>query len=296
MNFRGNNIRQLWLPFLILAVVILAVTWIVAGVIYPRNTQGNEPLPTTTNQVTSTAAFTVTPTRQTDPTSTMTSGVTTPSSTAIYNCTYTIHFWQSNPDIWMIENIVIGDLSFTKADAIAILEVVDPDPATGLIQQFFAALLNSLKGADSSTINRTMELASDWLTRHPPGVNLNQAERQEAESLAAELEAYNTGEIGPGHCADEPFTPTPIATLTPTITITPTRRPISTGAPSAASPTPTKDKDNGDKPKPTKPPATQPPPQPTDPPPQPTDPPPQPTDPPPEPTKEPPTPAPTAEP
>ncbi len=296
MNFRGNNIRQLWLPFLILAVVILAVTWIVAGVIYPRNTQGNEPLPTTTNQVTSTAAFTVTPTRQTDPTSTMTSGVTTPSSTAIYNCTYTIHFWQSNPDIWMIENIVIGDLSFTKADAIAILEVVDPDPATRLIQQFFAALLNSLKGADSSTINRTMELASDWLTRHPPGENLNQAERQEAESLAAELEAYNTGEIGPGHCADEPFTPTPIATLTPTITITPTRRPISTGAPSAASPTPTKDKDDGDKPKPTKPPATEPPPQPTDPPPQPTDPPPQPTDPPPEPTKEPPTPAPTAEP
>ena len=78
----------------------------------------------------------------------------------------------------MIENIVIGDLSFTKAEAIAILEIVDPDPATRLIQQFFAALLNSLKGAESSTINRTMELASDWLTRHPPGENLNQAFRQ----------------------------------------------------------------------------------------------------------------------
>lgn len=274
--------------------VILAVTWIFAGVIYPRNIQGNEPLPTTPSPASTNIASTNTPTQRINPTSTMTSGVTTPTSTAIYNCTYTIHFWKSNPDSWMIENIVIGGLSFTKAEAIIILEDVDPDPITRLIQQFFAALLNSLKGADSSSITETMRTASEWITRHPPGSNLNQAEGLEAETLAAELEAYNTGETGPGHCADEPFTPTPIASPTPTVTITPTPRPISTGAPSVPTQTPTKSSGGGGgRPKPTKPPATEPP-QPTEPPPQPTEPPPpKPTN---TPKPEPPTPAPTAEP
>jgi len=289
MNIQGNNIRQYWLPFLILAIVILAVTWIFAGYIYPRNIQGNEPLPTTPHQTTSTAAFTVTPTKSIDPTSTMTSGGTTPSTTAIYNCTYTMHYWRSNPDSWMIENIVIGDLAYTKAEAIVILEIVDPDPTTRLIQQFFAALLNSLKGADSSAIERTMVLASDWLTRHPPGVNLSQEEQLEAESLADELVAYNSGDTGPGHCADEPFTPTPVASATPTVTITPTSPPVSTSGSSIPTNTPTKSSGGGNKPKPTQPP-------PTDPPPQPTDPPPPTTAPTPKPTKEPPTPAPTAEP
>ena len=189
----------------------------------------------------------------------------------------------------MIENIVIGDLAYTKAEAIAILKIVDPDPTTRLIQQFFAALLNSLKGADSSAIERTMVLASDWLTRHPPGVNLSQEEQLEVESLADELVAYNSGDTGPGHCSDEPFTPTPVASATPTVTITPTSPPVSTSGSSIPTNTPTKSSGGGNKPKPTQPP-------PTDPPPQPTDPPPPTTAPTPKPTKEPPTPAPTAEP
>jgi hypothetical protein len=276
MSFQGNKIRQLWLPLLITALIILALSWILSGVIYPNNVQGNDEFIETPNQVTTTASPTVTSTRTPLPTQTRSVDENTPSATAIYNCTYSLHYWRNNPDSWMIENIVIGNLSFSKAEAIIILDIEFPNPSTRMVQQFFAALLNTLKGADPADIDQTMVAVGEWLTIHPPGIDLTEAEIIKVDAMAEVLEAHNTGLTGPGHCVDEPFTPTPEATFTPTATRTSTPAPVRTSPP--RTPTPTK-KSSGSKPKPTKPPETSPPSQPTSTPkPQPTNPPqPQPT-------------------
>ena len=255
MSFQGNKIRQLWLPFLILALIILALSWILSGVIYPNNVQGNDEVIETPDQVTTTASPTVTSTRTPLPTQTRSVDENTPSATAIYNCTYTLHYWRNNPDSWMIENIVIGNLSFSKAEAIVILDIEFPNPTTRMVQQFFAALLNTLKGADPADIDQTMVAVGEWLIIHPPGIDLTEAEIIEVDAMAEVLAAHNTGITGPGHCADEPFTPTPEATPTSTATNTSTPAPVSTVRPR----TPTPTKDSGGKPKPTQPPATSPP-------------------------------------
>jgi len=147
------------------------------------------------------------------------------SATATTNCTYTDYYWQSNPDRWLIENILLGNLSYTKDEAIEIMTLGDPTPTEQLMGQFFAALLNTRKGADSGEIDLLMIKARDWLVLRPHGIDLSPAEILEVEDYTEQLEAYNTGQVGPGHCSDEPVTPTPQATDTPTPTATRTPGP-----------------------------------------------------------------------
>lgn len=263
MGFSGYKIRQLWLPFLILALVILAVSWILAGVVYPNNVQGNDEQPAILDRST--------PTNLPTPTSNVTSRstaintietTTSTSSTANIDCTNTMGYWRTYPDAWLIENIIIGDYSFTKAEAIVILENEARDTTTRLLQQFITALLNKLKGADASVVEETLVLTSDWLTANSPEEDLTQEDLAEALELISELEDYNNGVIGPGHCVDEPVTATPLPSATPTITNTPTVVPTIR----LRTPTPTEKEDSG--PKPTKPPPSgptnTPPPPPTD--------------------------------
>lgn len=251
MNLSGNKFRQLWLPFLVLAVLILATSWMLAGVIYPNNLQEN-PVDSPTNPVSflTTATFTDSVTHPTV-TRSLTSGASTPASfpTTTRNCTYSTHYWRANPNAWMIENVVIGRLVFSKDEAIDILDRQPEDEVTALLQQFFTALLNTLKGANADAVETALIQTSDWLSAHPEGVDLSQFERNQANALTQALSEYNNGAIGPGHCADEPPTPTPLPSLTPTSTNTPTQTPLITRRPSA---TPTSEEGGA---KPTKPPA-----------------------------------------
>jgi hypothetical protein len=156
----------------------------------------------------------------------------------------------------LIKNIVLGYLSFAKVEATEILIKEDPDPNERLMGQFFAALLNTLNGADSSTIDLILVNSRDWLILYPHGVDLTEPEILEIEAYADQLQEYNTSLIGPGLCSDEPMTPIPTATFTPQASYT------SSPGPTVPfhTPTPTK-KPGGGKPKPTNPPPPQ---QPTD--------------------------------
>ena len=293
MSFYTEKVRKYWFPFIILMIIVLAAGWILAGVIYPSNVQGTvreRVTPTVTPTATRTATITWTPTLTSEPTSTPTA--VTATATEIKNCTYTAYYWRTNSGAWMTENILLGNLSYTKFEAIDIMSLEDPTPTERLMAEFFAALLNTLNGADFEEIDAVIIEARDWLILRPHGIDLSPAEIEQIEGFTAVLADYNSGVIGPGLCSDEPLTPTPQATSTPTITTTPTSLP----GPDLPfwTATPTKSSGGGGKPKP---PATEPP-QPTQPPTQP----PQPTNTaPPPPTNTPrplntPTPAPTFEP
>ena len=246
MSFYTDKVRKYWFPFIILMIIVLAVGWVLAGVIYPSNVQGNDldlptpvpPTPTTKPTSTATASPTV------EPTSTETSIAVT--ATPSNNCTYSAYYWSMREDAWLIENLLLGNLSYSRSEAIEIMQLEEPTPTERLMGQFFAALLNTLKGADSSEIDAVMVKARDWLILRPHGVDLNPSEIQEIESYTEQLVAFNTGLIGPGQCRNEPNTPTPSATDTPeaTATFTPgPDQPFFTATPTKSS--------GGSKPRPT---------------------------------------------
>lgn len=229
MGLTSNKIRRLWLPALLILGVIVTLSLLISSLIYPNNIRGNSPqtitLITATASPTSTIAITLaaTATQPSNP-----GASPTQVSTSVVNCTYTTTFWRLNPQTWLIENVVIGNHSFTKAEAIALLEANNTDEKSALLQQFFAALLNTLKGADSGEIEPALIAASDWISGHPEGAEISEADRQQAILFAQTLFEYNIGGLGPGHCPDEPVTPTPTPTATPTATLTPTITPIRT--------------------------------------------------------------------
>jgi hypothetical protein len=294
MSVSSEKVRQLWLPFLILALIVLAASWILASVIYPNNIRGEEAGQVIPGERTPTLQTTGTPT---SPATTAQVINVEPSPTTgtadLKNCTYTRYYWLEHPDSWMIENVIIASLSFTKDQALEILSTevqstgaettedgssLQGDLVTPLLQELFAALLNTLKGAAAGAVEPVLIEASDWLNAHPADVEISQAEREQAQDLIQSLADYNNGFTGPGHCADEPVTPTPIASPTATPTETPTPTPIRTLKP-APTATDFDDDDNGGGggSEPTDPPSATDPPPPTDeppPPPPPTDPPP----------------------
>ncbi len=317
MRFQANKARQYWFIFFIIIAGVFAVSWYFGSDRILNSLLGNDQNFVSEDSTLATNIFTNTPTLKTtanagvlDPNVTQigssTSSTTnlgtdsisafTPEATITTNCTFTIHFWKIYSDAWEVDHIAFGDRAYTKVQAIAILNIEDPNLATTrLMQQYIAALLNITKGADPTEIERTMARALDWLILHPPEVGLSQAESQEADIFAEDLEDYNNGVTGPGHCTNEPSTPTPGITPTPlnyTPPATATRTPVPTSDVPLPTPTATKKPSGGDGggTKPTNPPPTEPPP--TEPPP--TEPPP--TQPPPPPPTEPPPPRPTPSP
>jgi hypothetical protein len=308
MGTMSRNIRQWWLPSLILLLAILLASLLLPNLIYPGNIQRDIQQP---GVVASTPTPTLPATSDTGIISPATAiaGLVTPATPGTEllpekNCTYTIYFWGSHPDAWLAENILIGRFSYSKSEAIEILQTQNQEVTTDLLKQFFAALLNSLKGVDTSSVDVTLVQASDWLGRHALGVEVSQVDQQSGAALAQTLADFNNGLTGPGLCADEPPTPTPGPTDTPMPTETPTPTRVPTWRPSTSVPVPptaTQEKeDPTDEPAPsTEAPTEQPP---TEPPP--TDPPATvapPTEPPPPPTEEPepterPTPSPVPEP
>jgi hypothetical protein len=73
-------------------------------------------------------------------------------------------------------------------------------PINKLYAQSVAAKLNIANGADGSAVSTTITNADAFLTGKSPNQNLTNAQKQTAVSLAATLENFNSGGIGPGHC------------------------------------------------------------------------------------------------
>lgn len=70
-----------------------------------------------------------------------------------------------------------------------------------LAHQFIAAQLNGLNGADTSSIAAAMAQAEAILSAYTPST-LPRTLRSQALQLASTLDAYNNGDIGPGHCSE----------------------------------------------------------------------------------------------
>jgi hypothetical protein len=131
------------------------------------------------------------------------------------NCTLTQGFWKNHEESWPVTTLVLGGVTYTQAELLAVLQTAPRGDATYiLIHQLIAAELNVAAGADPTDIAGTLADAHAWLAAHPLGSDPGGADRRTGTTLAGLLDDFNNGETGPGHCGPEP-SPEPSATPPP---------------------------------------------------------------------------------
>lgn len=104
-------------------------------------------------------------------------------------------YWKNHPEAWPVDAIVMGGITFTKQQAIAMLKApVRQDKRVTLFASLVCAKLNVLIGNDSSCIQTTIDAADAWWARYARNqVRANSTAWRLGEPLHRELDAYNNG-------------------------------------------------------------------------------------------------------
>ena len=113
-------------------------------------------------------------------------------------------YWKNHPDAWPVEEITIGGVTYSKEDAIVLMDhPTKKDKTYTMFQALVAAKLNVLIGNDFSCIGDTILDADAWMTSHPVGSDVTAGGKnspwREGEPLYLELDAYNNGELCAPH-------------------------------------------------------------------------------------------------
>jgi hypothetical protein len=131
------------------------------------------------------------------------------------NCTLTQGFWKNHEEAWPVEELILGGVTYTKEELLEILNTPPRGDVTYVVaHQLVAAKLNVAEGADSTAIETTLTEADAWLEANPLGSRPAGEARQAGQDIAARLDDYNNGVVGPGHCDSTPV-PTPPPTPPP---------------------------------------------------------------------------------
>ncbi len=116
--------------------------------------------------------------------------------------TGTIGYWKNHPEAWPVESIVIGGKTYTKSQAISIMQQsVSGDKTYSMFPQLVAAKLNVLIGNVSSCISDTITAADAWLVKYPvgSGVSGNSSAWSTGGPLQNKLDDYNNGRLCAPH-------------------------------------------------------------------------------------------------
>lgn len=106
-------------------------------------------------------------------------------------------YWKNHPDAWPVATLTIGGVTYTKAEAIELMNQHGGDRSTTMVYHLVATMLNVACGAESSCITATITAANAWLAANPPGsdVRANSQEWKAGESLKDTLDSYNNGRL-----------------------------------------------------------------------------------------------------
>lgn len=106
-------------------------------------------------------------------------------------------YWKNHPEAWPVDEITIGGVVYTKAQAIGLMESGDKDKSFTMFRHLVSAKLNVLAGNDSSCIATTIAAADMWMATYGPagsGVAARSVAWKAGEPVAWELDAYNNGD------------------------------------------------------------------------------------------------------
>jgi hypothetical protein len=106
-------------------------------------------------------------------------------------------YWKNHIESWPVSSIMIGGVSYTAQQAIALMaNATKGDKTYNLFEHLVAAKLNVLAGNNASCINDDIAAADAWLTANPVGSGVkasSSAWTSAGAALLTELDAYNNG-------------------------------------------------------------------------------------------------------
>ncbi len=117
------------------------------------------------------------------------------------DCTLTQGYWKNHEEAWPVSSLTLGNVTYTKAELLVIFTT--PVKGNGLISlahQLIAAKLNVAAGADDAAIASTIDAADDLIGDLVVGEDSLSTDA--VGDLVGKLDAFNNGDIGPGHCGD----------------------------------------------------------------------------------------------
>jgi len=121
-----------------------------------------------------------------------------------HNCSYTQGYWKNHPDVWPLQSLTLGAVSYSKSQLLQILN--RPAQGNGLVtlgHQLIAAKLNIANGADPSAVQQTVIGADNMIgALVAPPIGNGYLLPGQTSGLTETLTQYNEGTIGPGHCND----------------------------------------------------------------------------------------------
>jgi hypothetical protein len=123
--------------------------------------------------------------------------------TSTQNCTYTQGYWKTHPEAWPPCNISLGTVAYTPAQLMNIF--MTPASGNGLIalaHQLIAAKLNVCQGAVAPPSVLAAIANADALIdgNVVPPVGADYLHPSLTSALTQELDEFNNGITGPGHC------------------------------------------------------------------------------------------------
>ncbi len=111
-------------------------------------------------------------------------------------------YWKTHPEAWPVETITVGTTTYTKAQAIALLEQVGKDKTLTMFSSLVPAMLNVAIGNDSSCVSSTIAQAQVWMTNYGPvgtGVHASSFAWKVGEPLHRLMDNYNNGMLCAPH-------------------------------------------------------------------------------------------------
>jgi hypothetical protein len=111
-------------------------------------------------------------------------------------------YWKNHPEAWPVASITVGGYSYTKAQAIALLEKPGKDRTLTMFSSLVPAMLNVVIGNDGSCVATTIQNADDWMRAHGPvgsGVHAASLAWKVGEPLHRQLDNYTNGRLCAPH-------------------------------------------------------------------------------------------------
>lgn len=119
-------------------------------------------------------------------------------------CTRTQGYWKNHPEAWPVDELTIGGVTYTKAEAINWLKTpVKDDMTIAMFYQLVAAKLNVANGCVASCIWETITTADNWMSTYGPvgsGISASSLAWGIGEPLKDSLDDYNNGLLCAPHC------------------------------------------------------------------------------------------------
>jgi hypothetical protein len=104
-------------------------------------------------------------------------------------------YWKNHPDAWPVSSIVVGGVTYTKAQAISWLNNTGKDKTVTMFQSLVSAMLNVMIGNDGSCINTSITKGNTWLATYPLGSNVAGSSYAWSigQPIQQTLDAYDNG-------------------------------------------------------------------------------------------------------